>query len=66
MDDFETVLPKLAAIPLFADFDIKKEDDLKILKNVYEIISIKKFKKSQFIFFSVVKILETCYKYFYI
>ena len=37
MDDFETVLPKLAAIPLFADFDIKKEDDLKILKNVYEI-----------------------------
>ena len=40
MDDFETVLPKLAAIPLFADFDIKKEDDLKILKNVYEIIKI--------------------------
>ena len=49
MDDFETVLPKLAAIPLFADFDIKKEDDLKILKNVYEIINIKKFKKGEVI-----------------
>lgn len=49
MDDFETVLPKLAGIPLFADFDIKKEDDLKILKNVYEIINIKKFKKGEVI-----------------
>lgn len=48
-DNFETVLPKIAAIPLFSSFNIKNKDDVEILQSVYEIITIKKFKKGDVI-----------------
>lgn len=49
MDNFETVLPKIAVIPFFSGFNIQKDEDVKILKSVYEIINIKKFKKGDVI-----------------
>ena len=49
-DNFETVLPKIAAIPLFSSFNIKNKDDVEILQSVYEIITIKKFKKGDVIY----------------
>ena len=45
MDSFEVVLPKLLNIPLFSDFSKGTEDDLRIMKMVYDNISIKKYKK---------------------
>lgn len=47
MDSFEQVLPRLVKIPLFADFDIEKEEDKRILKSVYDNMSITKFKKGE-------------------
>ena len=49
MDNFETVLPKLAAIPLFSGFNINNPTDIEILKSVYEIVTIKKYKKGDVI-----------------
>ena len=47
MDSFEQVLPKLVKIQLFADFDPQSPDDRRILKAVYEKLSIKKFKAGE-------------------
>ncbi len=44
MDSFEQVLPKLVKIQLFADFDIENPDDKRILKAVYDNLSVQKFK----------------------
>jgi len=49
MDSFEVVLPKLLNIPLFSDFSKGTEDDLRIMKMVYDNISIKKYKKGDII-----------------
>ncbi|HBG66992.1 MAG TPA: hypothetical protein DDW78_11055 [Treponema sp.] len=45
----DEVLPKLAKISLFSDFDPNKEADRAILTQLYEIISMKKFKPGQVI-----------------
>lgn len=47
MDSFEQVLPKLVKLQLFSDFDITNEDDKRILKEVYDILSVKTFKAGQ-------------------
>jgi len=47
MDSFEKVLPKLVKIQLFADFDITKDEDVRILKSVYDNLSIEKFGAGQ-------------------
>ena len=45
MDDFETVLPKLIKIELFSDFDAANENDRRIMKLVYDSMTIKNYKK---------------------
>ena len=47
MDSFEQVLPKLVKIQLFSDFDPASEEDQRILKAVYDNLSIQKFKAGQ-------------------
>ena len=47
MDDFETVLPKLIKIELFSDFDINNDNDRRILKLVYDSMTIKNYKKGE-------------------
>ena len=47
MDSFEQVLPKLVKIQLFSDFDIESEEDQRILKAVYDNLTIQKFKAGQ-------------------
>ncbi|MBO5607242.1 MAG: cyclic nucleotide-binding domain-containing protein [Treponema sp.] len=47
MDSFEQVLPKLVKLQLFSDFDPEKEDDKRILKLVYDSLSVQKFKAGQ-------------------
>lgn len=47
MDSFEKVLPRLIKIPLFADFKIDDEEDKRILKLVYDNLSVEKFKAGQ-------------------
>lgn len=49
MDSFEVVLPKLAAIELFSDFKIENPEDVRILKLVYDNITIKTYKKGELI-----------------
>ncbi len=49
MDSFEIVLPKLINIPLFSDFKIDDENDVRILKMFYDNITLKKFKKGDLI-----------------
>lgn len=49
MDSFEVILPKLLSIPLFSDFSKQTEDNLRIMKMVYDNITIKKFKKGDLI-----------------
>lgn len=49
MDDFETILPKLVKIQLFSDFHIDNEEDKRILKTVYENITLQAFKKGDVI-----------------
>ncbi|MBP5176155.1 MAG: cyclic nucleotide-binding domain-containing protein [Treponema sp.] len=44
MDSFEQVLPKLVKIQLFSGFDISNPDDKRILKAVYDNLSVQKFK----------------------
>ena len=55
MDSFEQVLPKLVKIQLFADFNIESEEDQRILKAVYDNLSIQKFKAGQ----KIIKEFET-------
>lgn len=47
MDSFEQVLPKLVKIPLFEAFNPENEEDKRILKIVYENLSVEKFKAGQ-------------------
>lgn len=47
--NIDEVLPKLAKIALFSDFDLKKDSDKAILEQLYENISIKNFKPGQLI-----------------
>lgn len=49
MDTFEKVLPKLIKIELFSDFNIDIENDRRILKIVYENMSVEHFKKGEVI-----------------
>ncbi len=49
LDNIDDILPKLAGIPLFEDFDPATADGRRILMQVYENISLKKFKKGQVI-----------------
>lgn len=49
MQSFETVLPKLVNLPLFQDFDKDKEEDKRILKQVYDNLSIVPFKTGEVI-----------------
>lgn len=45
--DFEEVLPRLAHISLFKDFDPENENDKRILRIVYDNVSIKMFKAGE-------------------
>lgn len=47
--NIDDVLPKLAKISLFSDFDPNREADREILIQLYESISLKKFKPGQLI-----------------
>lgn len=47
MDSFEQVLPKLVKIPIFADFKEDREEDRRILRAVYDNLSVEKFKAGQ-------------------
>lgn len=44
MQSFETVLPKLVKLPLFSAFSIDNEEDKRMLKLVYDNLSIVPFK----------------------
>lgn len=47
MDTFETILPKLVKISLFSDFNVDNEEDRRILKTVYENITLKSFNAGE-------------------
>lgn len=49
MQSFETVLPKLVKLPLFCDFDINNEDDVRMLRQIYDNLSIVPFKSGEVI-----------------
>lgn len=49
MDEFEKVLPKLVKIQLFSDFNLDNENDCRILKMVYENLTLRNFKKGDII-----------------
>ena len=49
MDSFEKVLPKLVEIELFSDFKVDNENDKRIMKMVYDNITIKEYKKGDVI-----------------
>ena len=49
MKDFEEVLPKLIKIRLFSSFDENAEDDRRILRSVYDNMSVQKFAKGDII-----------------
>lgn len=49
MDEFEKVLPKLVKIQLFSDFKLDNENDCRILKLVYENLTLKNFSKGDII-----------------
>lgn len=49
MDNFETVLPKILNIELFSDFKADNENDVRILKIVYENMVLKSYKKGDVI-----------------
>lgn len=44
MESFEKVLPKLVQLPLFENFDIRNDEDVRILKTVYDNLSVEKIK----------------------
>lgn len=49
MDNFETILPKLRKIDLFADFVADTPENKRILKTVYDNIQLKKFSPGEII-----------------
>lgn len=49
MQSFETVLPKLVKLPLFCDFDINNEVDVRMLRQIYDNLSIVPFKSGEVI-----------------
>lgn len=49
MDKFEEVLPKLINIQLFSDFKADDENDCRILKLVYENMTVENFNKGDII-----------------
>ncbi|MCR5063448.1 MAG: cyclic nucleotide-binding domain-containing protein [Treponema sp.] len=49
MDNFNEVLPKLVQIQLFSDFNINDENDKRILKEVYESMTIETYQKGDVI-----------------
>lgn len=49
MDNFDVVLPKLLNIELFSDFKADNENDCRVLKIVYENMTLKRYKKDDVI-----------------
>lgn len=49
MDAFEKILPKLINISLFSDFKLGNQDDERILRKVYDNLSVEKFGKGEVI-----------------
>ncbi len=49
IDSFESVLPVMMKIPLFADFNPENKEDRLILKEVYDNFSLKHYKKGELI-----------------
>ena len=49
MDKFEEVLPKLVKIQLFSDFNIDDENDCRILREVYDSMTIENYQKGDVI-----------------
>ena len=49
MDKFEEVLPKLVNIQLFSDFKIDDENDSRILRAVYDSMTIENYQKGDII-----------------
>ena len=49
MDKFEEVLPKLVKIQLFSDFKIEDENDCRILREVYDSMTIENYQKGDVI-----------------
>ena len=49
MDKFEGVLPKLVKIQLFSDFNIDDENDCRILREVYDSMTIENYQKGDVI-----------------
>ena len=49
MDKFEEVLPKLVKIQLFSDFNIEDENDCRILRAVYDSMTIESYQKGDVI-----------------
>ena len=49
MDKFEEVLPKLVKIQLFSDFNIEDENDCRILREVYDSMTIESYQKGDVI-----------------
>jgi len=47
MDVFEKVLPKLIKIPIFSDFTLGNAEDERILKLVYDNLSLESFSKGE-------------------
>ncbi len=49
MDNFEEVLPKLVKIQLFSDFKTDDENDCRILRSVYDSMTIESYQKGDVI-----------------
>lgn len=49
MDKFEEVLPKLVKIQLFSDFNQEDENDVRILRAVYDSMTIENYQKGDII-----------------
>ena len=49
MDKFEEVLPKLVKIQLFTDFNPEDENDVRILRAVYDSMTIENYQKGDII-----------------
>ncbi len=49
MDNFEDVLPKLVKIQLFSDFKTDDENDCRILRSVYDSMTIESYQKGDVI-----------------
>lgn len=44
MESFEVVLPKLVKLPLFCDFNVDDDEDKRMLRQIYDNLSIVPFK----------------------